>query len=446
MKRLYEPAAYDTNLPVGSWWQTTRPEPAAFAPAKQDISTDIAIIGAGFTGLNAALQLAEEHGRECVVLEAAQPGWGASGRNGGFACLGGAVMSTKAQIRHFGLDATRAHMARQVEAIDRVTDNLDRYGIDADRHSDGELQLAHRPGMYQSMLDEAAFYRETFGLDFEAMAKSSQAEHGINGPEFHGGVRTKAGFALNPLKYSEGLAQAAQKAGVRIFGDTPVQHMHKEGADFILCTPKATIRAKKLIVATNGYSSDDIPKTLGGRFLPLLSTIMVTRPISAAEQAAQGWNSDLMSFDSRHLLHYFRLMPDGRFLFGQRGAVTSTPDATLAAQRTNRRDFDRMFPHWRHVETSHNWSGLLCLTRNRHQFVGPLEALPGAFAALGYHGNGVAMASLCGRLVADMAAGLRPDLPPVMTTPLRRFPLPALRRLVIRAAYVKYQVQDRFLS
>lgn len=444
MKRLYEPLAYDTETPIGSWWQHSGVETSNQPSLNKDIDADVAIIGAGFTGLNAALQLAEHHGVNAVVLEAAQPGWGASGRNGGFACLGGTGLPTKTQIRRYGLAETKANINLQRAAIDQVATNLEQYNINADTHSNGELLLAHKARSYPHMLEDAEFYRRHFDIEYDAFEKPALAKHGINGPEFHGGIRTKAGFALNPLKYALGLAKATTSAGAKIYGDTPVTNIRKAAAGFILETPKGLVRAKKLIVATNGYSSDDIPGSLAGRFLPLLSTIMVTRPITKDEQDAQGWTSDLMAFDSRHLLHYFRLMPDGRFLFGQRGAVTATPSATLAAQKTNRAHFERMFPAWRHIESDFNWSGLLCLTRNRHQFVGALHALPGAYAAMGYHGNGVAMASLSGRLVADIAMGKAFDLPSVMCLPLPRFPLPGMRRSVIRAAYIQYQILDRF--
>lgn len=444
MQRLYEAAAYDTKAPIGSWWQESGVSLLSFAAASGEVVTDVAIIGGGYTGLNAALQLAEKHGREVTLLEAAQPGWGASGRNGGFACLGGSGLSTSTQIRRFGMAETRDYMARQVAAIDRVRDNLTRYGIEADTHSDGELMLAHRPDVYGTIIKDAAFEKKNFGIGFEAIPKAEQAARGVDGPGFHGGVIRKAGFALNPLKYVQGLAQAADRTGVRIFGNSPVLQLAKDGTGFLLTTPNARIRAKNLIIATNGYSSDDIPVPLGGRFLPLLSAILVTRPISADEQAAQGWSSDLMSYDSRHLLHYFRLLPDGRFLFGQRGAVRATAAGTKAAEAANRRDFERMFPGWKSIPSTHHWSGLLCLTRNLHQFTGPLEGLPGAYASLGYHGNGVAMGSLGGRLLGDMVAGKSVDLPRIMRTPLKRFPLPALRRAALRVAYLKYQVQDRF--
>jgi len=444
MRRLYEACAYDTAPPVGSWWEATQPDPVHAPEAIGEITTGVAIIGAGFTGLNAALTLAEEYQTETCVLEAGWPGWGASGRNGGFACLGGASLSTAAQIKQVGLGETKKFIALQIAAIRQVRDNLGRYGISADTHSEGELVLAHKPGIYARMLQQAAFDEKHFGIGYQAIAEAELASIGATGTGFYGGVLARAGFALNPLKYAQGLARAAKDAGVRLTSNSPVLKVARAGNGFCLTTPKARIHAAKLVVATNGYSSDDIPETLSGRFLPLLSTILVTRPLTPDEQAAQGWTTSLMSYDSRHLLHYFRLMPDGRFLFGQRGALRATKAATRAAERANRRDFQRMFPAWAQVPVTHSWSGLLCLTRNLGPFVGPLDGLPGAFAALGYHGNGVAMATLSGRLLGEMVAGGAPDIPALMRRPLKRFALPALRRQALRAGYLKYSVQDRF--
>ena len=160
------------------------------------------------------------------------------------------------------------------------------------------------------------------------------------------------------------------------------------------------------------------------------------------ELAAQGWTSDLMSYDSRHLLHYFRLMPDRRFLFGQRGAISANAAATKANRHQNRQDFEAMFPGLKGVETSHHWTGLLCTTMSRHPYIGSLGDKPGLLAALGYHGNGVAMASHAGRLVGDLAAGAFVDLPDALATPLARFPLPDHRRHFLRAAYLHYRLMD----
>lgn len=441
MKRLFEPAAYDTAAAVPSLWEETAPPAPKTPPLKSDAQADVAIIGAGYTGLNAALQLAEEHHLSCVVLEAGRPGWGASGRNGGFACLGGALLDRAQEIARYGLEETARHRALQKAAVARVADNLSRYDIDADTHSEGELELAHTPRAFTHMVEEAAFAERHFGLSSQVIPPDGLAEIGVSAG-FYGGVRLKCGFALHPLKYARGLVRAALAAGVAIHGGSPATDIRAEGGGWRVITPRGAVRARQVILATNGYAPDDVPPRLGLRTLPLFSSIMVTRPLERDEMQAQGWTTDLMAYDSRILLHYFRLLPDGRFLFGRRGALSATDRAVEQARRDIRRDFERMFPAWRDVETTHFWSGLVCLTRNRHQYIGPVPDMPGAFAAFGYHGNGVAMASEAGRLVADMTAGKTPDLPRIVTEFPPEFPLPGLRRLYLRAATMQYAIRD----
>lgn len=443
MQRLYEPAAYDTSQTAGSWWEETVAAALDFPSLNGDLSTDVAIIGAGYTGLNAALQLAEAYGVRAVVLDAAQPAWGASGRNGGFACIGGAKLPISTQIKRFGLVQTQKFHAAQLAAIDTVRENLLRYQIDADVHSTGgEICLAHRAAAFQAMQNAVADEAKIFGLKSELIAKEELVARGINASGAHGALLSKAGFALNPLKYAQGLVRAAQDLLIPIYANSPVTKITRTQTGLMLHHPRGVVSARKVIIATNGYSSDDIPRELAGRFLPVISSILVTRPITPAEQRAQGWTSDLMSYDSRNLLHYFRLMPDGRFLFGQRGARKADAAHTKANQRQNRLDFERMFPAWRAVESTHYWSGLICTTLNRHPYIGPLGGQDGIFTALGFHGNGVSLASYSGRKLADLVAGATSDLPTALSTPLWRFPLPFLRRQYLRLAFAQYRLQD----
>ena len=147
---------------------------------------------------------------------------------------------------------------------------------------------------------------------------------------------------------------------------------------------------------------------------------------------------------TRHLLHYFRLMPDGRMLFGMRGGLRHT-EATEATIRCKiRQDFDRMFPEWRHVETPHYWSGLVCLSRDLVPYAGPIPDMPGGFAGFAYHGNGVSMGSYTGSLLAALVQGKTPQTPypaPMRHVP-RRFPLGRFRRLLMRPAYLGFALKD----
>ena len=442
MKRLYEAPAYDTARWPDSWWRASVAAIPDHAPLPGLAETEVAIIGAGVTGLNAALELAERFGTAATVLDAGQPGWGASGRNGGFACLGGAKIDDATILARHGAEVLRAFHAFRMAGIDRVADNLDRYRIDADRQPTGEIALAHRPAAMAELDREAALLSDVLGLETERLAPEALAERGLGPSVFHGGIRIGCGFGLHPLKYVLGLAGAAIAAGVKLHGQSPVTAIRPAGNRWRLETPQGSLTADRVILATNGYTAEDIPPALAGRVLPAFSSILVTRPLTTAERSAAGWQSPLIAFDSRTLLHYFRLLPDGRFLFGMRGGLSARTGAQAAIRRMARRHLEALFPAWAHVETPYFWSGLIALTWRLAPSIAALPGRPGLFAALGYHGNGVAAGSEAGRRVARCAMGAEAAIPALLARPPARFPLAPLRRAGLGAAYLRYRLAD----
>lgn len=443
LDRIWEPQAYGAAPIADCWWADT----AAIGhwPALAgDTQTDVAVIGAGFTGLSAALNLAEA-GLGVTVLEAQQPFWGASGRNGGFCCLGGAKAGFVDMVRMFGKEEARGYCRAERAAVDHVAELLERLDLDVDRHSDGETQLAHRPRDFAALRDSVDHIRDVYGVEPTVTPPEELAQAGMKGP-FHGAVTTPIGFALNPRKYAAGLANAARSAGAAIHGDSAVTGIDTlPGGGYRLHTAHGSVTAERIVVATNGYSSDNVPRWMAGRYLPTQSSVIVTRPMSREELSAQGWTSTQMCYDTRNLLHYFRLMPDGRMLFGMRGGLRHTPRSEAAIRKAIRSDFDTMFPAWRHVETPHYWSGFVCLTRDLLPYAGPIPDMPGAFAGFAYHGNGVSMGSYTGALLADLVQGQTPERPypaPMRHTP-RRFPLGRFRRVLMRPAYLHYMLKDR---
>lgn len=444
MKHIFGPHAYGPDPVQGNYWATTVPDAAlSRAPVTGDIRADVAVIGAGFTGLSAALHLAQA-GADVVVVDAEHPGWGASGRNGGFCCLGGAK-ADDAMIRHQHGEPARADWRRtEADAIALVADLLDRHGIDADTHSQGETLLAHSPAAMRAMAAHAGDATRDYGVTPTLHDAADLDRLGLSGP-FHGGVTVPIGFALNPRKYLAGLLRAAENAGARIHGQSPVTGIARNGDNHDLTLPQGRITTRRLILATNGYSSEDVPHWMAARYMPAQSNVLVTRPLTETEKQTAGWTSAQMAFDSRYLLHYFRLMPDNRFLFGRRGGLTSSPAADRAAIRTTRAHFDAMFPAWHHVETPHNWSGMVCLSAGLVPYCGPIPGMPGAFAGFAYHGNGVAMGSYTGALLADLALGRAPDrrYPTLMQAPATRFPLGRFRRALMPAIYAMAGVRDR---
>ncbi|UOA33501.1 Gamma-glutamylputrescine oxidoreductase [Sulfitobacter sp. DSM 110093] len=442
MKRIYPAFAYSAAPRAGCWWDETCAAPDR--PAQHgDGQADVVIIGGGFTGLNAALHLVQA-GVGATVLEAERVGFGASGRNGGFCCLGGGMLDDAALDRKFGREERLAWRQAEKAAIGQVEDFITTRDVDVDRHSQGETQLAHRPRDFEEMRGKLDYYAENYGVSARLTEKADLAAEGLNAG-FEGAITVPIGFGLNPRKYVTALAQTAEEAGATIYHNSPALNVTRRDGAFDVTTPKGRIRAERVIIATNGYSSEDLPPWLAARYMPTQSSVIVTRPMTEAELSAQGWTSRQASYDSRHLLHYFRLMPDNRMLFGVRGGLMSNPNSERRALRRARADFEAMFPAWRDVETPHGWSGMVCIARNRMPFVGEVPDQPGMFAGLCYHGNGVAMASYSGALLADLVRGKTPErlYPAPMRAPLARFELGRFRRAVMPFAYAGFALSDR---
>lgn len=441
MRRIYESAAYDPAWPDSHWrkGKAIRPRPAPSAA----LSVDVAVIGAGYAGLNAALALARDHGLSVAVFDAAEPGWGASGRNGGFCCFGGAKLTDRQIVARVGADGARAWRGWQRAAVDHVAGLLDRHAIDARQGPEGDAYLAHSPAAFAAIRADAEAALALHGKAPEIVPPEAMAERGLSGPGFHGAEIGCDGFPIDPLAYHQGLLAATEAAGAQVFGQSPVGALAPApGGGWRLRLPAAEVTARQVLVATNGYGSEDIPGWIGGRTLPVVSSILVTRPLTAEERAAQGFTTPLMSYDSRQLLHYFRHLPDGRFMFGMRGGTSASPAATAETLARVRRHFEALFPAWAAAETESRWSGLACLTGSLAPYVGPVPGAEGVFAAFGWHGNGVAPASYGGLTAARLMAGAAAHRPDLIARPPNRFPFPAFRRTGLRAAYAAFQFRD----
>ncbi len=439
MRRIFSEHAYGAGPRNTCWWDETIAAPLWDVPTGE-IKVDVAIVGGGFTGISAALHLANT-GTQTAVLEANTPGWGASGRNGGFCCLGGARICDSALARAYGEADAKAYRKAERDAVALVTDLLSQHGIDADVHSNGETLLAHTRGHFAAMEKDAAALGAKWNCNIDVIAKRDLAANGMGGP-FHGATTLPIGFGLNPRKYLFGIATAAKAMGAKLFQNSPVHKIARQDGRYCLATNLGTVRADAVIIATNGYSSEDVPDWMAGRYLPAQSNVLVTRPLSEAELASQGWTTSQMSYDSRHLLHYFRLMPDNRFLFGMRGGLATHPAAQARARARVRRDFETMFPGWRQVETAHSWSGMICLTRKATPFAGPVPGRPGLFAGFAYHGNGVAMGSYTGRALARSVLGQPTGLPKAMTATPPKFPFGSARRVLMPPLYLGLTLAD----
>ncbi len=445
MPNTTHPDAFHFDRPVASYWEATaKPLDIAIPPLSGDAQCDVAVIGAGYTGLNAALRLRRDYGVDVRVLEAGEPGWGASGRNGGFSCIGCHKRSYGSLIKSYGLDDTRRFYGAMKNAVAFVAELCRTHDIDAWIHGGGEISLAHLPNRWTELEEERDFMARLFGEKLELLTADELKAKGLWAPHFHGGIRGDVGFSIHPLNYVRGLARAAAAAGVRIHGRSRVTRWEEAGGRHRLATAGGTLSARHVVVATNGYTPEDVSPYTRGRLMPALSNIIVTRPLSEAERREQGWTSRLMAYDTRNLLHYFRLLPGGEFLFGGRGGTDASDRGAAPMKQHMIKTLQEMFPVFGKAEITHFWRGFVCLSYDLVPYVGPLDDRKTVWTALAYHGNGVAMASHSGRALADLIAGKpeRADLPAVLTRRLARFPLPFLRPLYLKGAYLWFNHQD----
>ena len=436
---------HDTTRLADSYWtDTAGPPPDGARKMNGDFHCDVAVIGAGYTGLSAALHLARL-GVDVRVVDAGPPGAGASGRNGGFCCTGAAKLSDKAMIRKFGLEETQRFYASQRDAVTMVGDLIKSQDMKVDARGDGILVTAHRPSRVARLKAEAEFNTETLGLPCRFLDRDALVERGFAGREAHAALLHADGFGLHPLKYLYGLLQAVLEEGVPVHPMTRVIGWTKTGGQHRLISQGGSVFARQVLIATNGYTDDGLHPGLSGTVLPVISGIAVTEPVAKPERQAQGWRTETPISDTRRLLNYVRLLPDGRLMLGTRGDTVGAPGHEERIRERVSAWFNAMFPDWEMPTITHSWAGLVCVSATRTPLIGQFADHPGVFHALAYHGNGVAGATWSGWAAAELIAGkssANEILPAVVAQPPRRFVMPALRRWSLKAAYAGYGLAD----
>lgn len=427
--------------PASYWAAVSGPPPEDDGPLAGDRDVDVAVIGAGYTGLSAACHLARRHGTRALVLEANRAGFGGSGRNGGFARPVFGRLRPGAMIAAFGLETARAVFAEGRAALDTIRGLLAE-GIDADASAEGHLKVAHRASRVPDLEEDARVLRERYGYPAEVLSGEAVRRHHLGGPQSHGGLLQKDAIGLNPLKLAFGLLRLARGAGATVCSASPVTGWTREGGRHLLRTPGGAVRAREVVIATNGYTPEGLHPATDGALLPVLSHIIVTRPMTPAEKAEAAFHTSHVLTDTRNLLFYFRRLPDDRILFGGRGQATDSPESRAAQRAYLLAELKRKCPALGSITVDYDWCGWVCVTWDKMPHVHHAADDPSVSYALGYQGSGVAAAVHAGRLLADRLGGKPlPPVPPILS-PVPRFPFAALRRVGQRVMVAWYQLRD----
>jgi glycine/D-amino acid oxidase-like deaminating enzyme len=358
---------------------------------------DVAVIGAGYTGLSAARHLARA-GASVIVLERERIGWGASSRNGG-QVLTGLKLDPAALVKQKGEAKARQMFDAATASIDHLEALITAESIRCGYTRTGHVQAAAKPKHFEAFKAEQALLARVFGHRVELVGRAEQRTE-LGTDAYHGLMIDERSAALNPAQYCAGLADAATRAGAKIIG-IAARHIEKQAEDWLVSTIAGGLHAREVLLATNGYTNSAAP-ALRRRIVPIGSYIIVTDPLPP-QQAAEILPRGRMAFDSKNFLHYFRLTADRRLLFGGR-AQFSQPDpaATRRAAYLLRAEMVKLFPSLGAVNVAYAWGGNVGFTRDQLPHAGVLE---GAHYAAGYCGHGIAMATYLGEQIARRLTG-----------------------------------------
>jgi glycine/D-amino acid oxidase-like deaminating enzyme len=394
--------AFDSN-----YWLTTVSMPPA-SPGDFPARTDVAVIGAGFTGLSAARMLAQR-GAKVAVLEANRIGWGASSRNGGMV-LTGLKLSAEALSKKYGVELTRHMYAASVSSIDLVEQIVRDENIDCNFSRSGYLEVACKQSHFDKYARSCDFIAKEMHHERRIVSRNELASE-IGSTVYYGGMIDESSAGVNPARYVAGLAGAALRAGAEVYenaGVLEIQRGSRNGTGgFELKTSRGNILARDVLVATSGYTSSATP-ALKKKVIPIGSFIIVTERISEPLARELSPRNRMIS-DSKHYLHYYRLTPDNRMLFGGRAAFfPETKNTVRRSAEILRGDMVRVFPQLQNTNIEHAWGGTLDFCFDTMPHAGQLDGL---YYALGYAGHGVAMATYCGAKMADKILGGGDEIP-----------------------------------
>ena len=379
------------------WLDQIDPMPAL--PQVPPARVDVLVIGAGYTGLNAAIQTARG-GRSTLVIDAHEPGYGCSTRNGGQ--ISTSVKPSRAKLAaKFGDARARAIRDEGRAALDWIGTMVADEGLDCDFRRCGRYHAAHTPQHYEALAREAETLRTEEDAECFAVPRAEQRRE-MGSDVYHGGVVFPKHCSIHPAKYHRGLLDLALDAGASVVGDCPALAIERTANGHSVVTPHGPIEARDVIVATNGYTGPLTP-WLRRRVIPIGSYIVTTDPLPPS-LVDELFPTDRIASDTCKVVYYYRATPDRtRILFGGRVSARETDTAQSAVRLTDA--MCRIFPQLKGRGLSHSWSGTVAYSFDEMAHTGVHD---GVHYALGYCGSGVSMASYLGMRTGQKVLG-RPE-------------------------------------
>jgi glycine/D-amino acid oxidase-like deaminating enzyme len=418
-------------LPPSLYAETARP-PIDTPPLDGDRRVSVAVIGGGFTGLSTALHLAEQ-GTDVVVLEAHEPGWGASGRNGGQVNPGLKHDPDRVEA-DFGSDLGRRMVKMSWNAPNLVFDLVKRHQITCEARQSGTIRAAYNE---TDARDVRSSFEQGARRDMPVeLLDRSGAANATGTTRYVTALLDRRGGHVNPLGYARGLAQAASQAGAAIHGRTPALKMSRVGSLWQVETPTGTVRAEKLVLATNGYTDDLWPR-LRRSIVPVYSGIVATEPIPEdIARAIFPMRSSL--YELGKVTVYYRLDASNRVLMGGRSQqrhLSRPEDMAFLVRYTQ-----RLWPELKPIRFTHGWNGQLAVTTDHYPHIH--QPAEGVLVCLGYNGRGVAMSTTMGpQLARRTLGGTAAEIDMPITT-LKAIPFHGLWKTAVAARITYGRIRD----
>ncbi|MGE5512693.1 MAG: NAD(P)/FAD-dependent oxidoreductase [Bacteroidota bacterium] len=419
-------------LPKSLWASTATPS-AHYPPLSDDVKADCVILGGGFTGLSTALHLAER-GLRVELLEANEPGWGASGRNGG-QVIPGLKLGPSEMRAKYGEERGRRLTQTVGATADLVFSLIQRHGIECEASRNGWIQGAPGPKGLAEVRNKAEEWTAE-GADV-AVLDADEVRARIGGGDYVGAFFDRRGGTINPLSYARGLARAAAAAGAKIHSDSPALALERAGQHWKVSTSRGSVTASHAVLCTNGYT-DRLWPGLAETIIPVLSSVVATEPLSDNLRKVILPGREGVS-ETRRVLNWFSIDAQGRLIFGGRANQQEREDPQAFSPVLAR--LKSLMPILGEPRIQFRWAGNVAITTDHVPHMN--ELAPNLYAGLGYNGRGVAMSTMMGKLLAERVAGAKEADIPLPATPMKRIPLHGWRATGIALAIGWKRLQDR---